>query len=419
MQFFVSPNNVAWLAAVALSTACGPFAPDLPEDNEILDGPIDGLTRTQMRLFITGDEEFSRNFSFSEGVGPIFNATSCTSCHPGDGRGHPEFGFQRFGRQSAGGGFDPLLDLGGPQLQDRSAPGFRAEVLPVEATGVARFMAPSITGLGLVEALDDDTLLALSDPDDSDGDGISGRVHRVPLSEVQATMSGLTDDGRGSRFQTSRGFLIGRFGRKGSNPTLLSQAVSAYHQDMGLTSDFALRDPENPLTGSLGADPVVDPEISSDILFAVTFYLRTLRPPARRNAGDPTVMRGERIFSDIGCAGCHTPTLASGVSDVEALSEREFHPYSDFLLHDLGPQLDDGYAEGDATRAEWRTTPLWGLGLSAEFQGGAMFLLHDGRASSFDAAVGYHGGEASVARDAFEALDARSHDELLAFLRSL
>ena len=165
---------------------------------------------------------------------------------------------------------------------------------------------------------------------------------------------------------------------------------------------------------------MADPEVTSAAVANVVFYLKTLRVPPRRNADDPLVQEGALIFDDIGCASCHVPTLVTGASEIEVLDRKEFHPYTDMLLHDMGPELDDGYTEGSvAETSEWRTAPLWGLGLAAEFQGGQMFLLHDGRANSIQEAVEYHGGEASGARGAFLALTPSQREAIMAFLMSL
>ncbi|RMH11865.1 MAG: hypothetical protein D6701_14430, partial [Gemmatimonadetes bacterium] len=166
------------LPLLALAAGCDIVFPDLPADNEILDAPVDGLTPTQIGVHLAGDEEFGRRFTVEDGVGPIFNATSCDQCHVGEGKGNVLFNLRRFGRQTPD-GFDPMLEFGGPQLQDRAIPGFEPERIPEGVTGVAAFMPPAVTGLGYLEAVDDTTLLRMADPDDTDGDGISGRVQLV------------------------------------------------------------------------------------------------------------------------------------------------------------------------------------------------------------------------------------------------
>lgn len=413
-------HHIILLSQALTLSACHLITPSAPEETTLLDGPIEGLNPTQTHQFLRGDEEFARRLSFTEGLGPIFNATSCDSCHPGDGRGHRELGFMRFGRVGAQGGFDPMFALGGPQLQDRAAPGYLPESLPdTKDLRTSVFLAPAVTGLGLLEAVDDDTLLALADPDDANQDGISGRAHMIPTTPALDELAALADDGQGRRLKHHQGAYIGRFGRKATQINLLHQVISAYVNDMGMTSDFALRDPINPSVGIGDADAAPDPELGSEVIFAVNFYMRTLRPPPRRDPDDPTVKRGERIFSQLGCESCHTPTLTTGEAALGALSRVTFHPYTDLLLHDLGPELDDGYTEGAATSAEWRTTPLWGLGLATDAQGGQPRYLHDGRATTLTQAIELHGGEAQTSRANFRALKADERAALLRFLESL
>ncbi len=405
----------------SLFIACDILVPDLPADNEVLDAPLDGLSAEQLAVHLKGDEEFARRFSPADGVGPTFNATSCDQCHVGEGKGHVIFNLTRFGRMGVD-AFDPLREFGGPQLQDRALPGFLPEQIPASATGASAFMPPAVTGLGFLEAVDDATLLALQDPDDLDGDGVSGRVQLVDASTVISEIADLEIVVLGdspTRGTLVEGKFIGRFGRKASSINLLHQTVNAMLQDMGLTTDIFPRDLLNRQTGNFAEDGVADPEISSSILNSVVFYLKTLREPLRRDEMDPEVVAGETLFGSIGCAGCHLPTLRTGASELLQLSNVAFHPYTDLLLHDMGPELDDGYTEGRALTAEWRTTPLWGVGLSADFQGGQAFFMHDGRALTLTEAIGLHGGEGSASRAAFQALSAEDKDRVLAFLRSL
>lgn len=407
-----------WLALVL--EGCDIFFPDAPPDNELFDAPLEGLTGAQMALHLAGDEEFGRRFTTAEGVGPMFIATSCDVCHPGEARGHPTFDVIRFGRME-GGVFDPMLAHGGPQLQNRAIPGYPAEVIPSEATGVARLTPPSVTGLGFLEAVDDATLWALADPDDADGDGISGRPQLIENSDFIGdiiAMSRLVDGD--TRNIPVNGSYIGRFGKKGVSINLLHQTVGAYMEDMGLTSDLIPDDLTNvQVVGSAGEDTVPDPEITSSVVSNVVFYLRTLREPLRRNETDPDVLAGEQLFEQVNCSSCHVPTLVTGVSNIRQLSEKEFHPYTDLLLHDMGPELDDGFTEGRALTSEWRTPPLWGLGLAEPFQGGRAYYLHDGRANTLDAVIQFHGGEAANSRTSFNALSEQEKQQLIAFLNSL
>jgi CxxC motif-containing protein (DUF1111 family) len=192
---------------------------------------------------------------------------------------------------------------------------------------------------------------------------------------------------------------------------LLQQTASAYSQDIGITSTF---EPVDVHTGL-----AVDPEVSDVTVRDVVFYLQTLKAPIQRNRSDPQVQRGGVVFSELGCGSCHTPTLRTGYSPVTALSNKEIHPYSDLLLHDMGPELDDGYTEGSAATSEWRTPPLWGLGLAPKSQGGQYFLMHDGRARSIDQAIRMHGGEATRSRAGFLLLPEADRRALLTFLESL
>lgn len=408
------------LAGPLALVGCHALLPGAPQDELTLAGPLSGLSGAQLAQHFRGDEEFGRVFGAEDGLGPMFVAPSCETCHPGDGKGHPIFGLTRFGRME-GGRFDGLRQLGGPQLQERSILGYVAEVVPPAATGVARFIPPSVTGLGFLEAVDDLTLLALEDPDDRDGDGISGRVQLVEasssVSEI-AHLDALLDGTQAPRVQVD-GKYIGRFGKKAAAISLLHQTVSAYLEDMGITSELLPNDLVNRQVGGFAADAVPDPEVSSSAVQAVVFYLRTLKPPPRRGSADPRVRSGEQLFSQIGCAQCHLPVLRTGRSSIGPLDRVEFHPYTDLLLHDMGPELDDYYTEGRALTSEWRTAPLWGIGLAERSQGGRGFFLHDGRARSLREAIEFHGGEAAGSRARFRALASDLQEALLAFLRSL
>ncbi len=404
------------LSAIALSifclglVSCELALPDAPAENEVLDGPMEGLSGDQLELFLLGDEAFGEIFTPSSGLGPLFVANSCATCHVGDGKGHPATVLTRFGRWE-GGRFDHLVHLGGPQLQHRAIPGFQPEVIPSEATHSTRLIAPAVTGLGLLEAVPDATLLSLADPDDADGDGISGRVAYVFPPDFFVPQPHHLPD--------SSGRYIGRFGRKAAAIDLLHQTVNAYKQDIGITSDFDLADPFNAQVSNQPVDGVGDPEIPAATVQQVVFYLRTLKAPLPRHGDDPIVLRGRELFLEIGCGDCHKPTLRTGPSPIAALSEVEFHPYTDLLLHDMGPELDDGYTEGAAMPSEWRTPPLWGLGLSPDAQGGQYYLLHDGRARTVEEAILFHGGEGAASREAFQRLTPEDRARLLAFLESL
>ena len=410
------------LAALLGTTACGePLLPGAPDADATLDGPIHGLSGAQLAAHARGDAEFGRTFTHASGLGPMFVATSCSSCHVADGRGHPLFNITRFGRQTSD-GFDPMELVGGPQLQNRAIGGYLAEVMPSGATAVAQFMAPAVTGLGLLEAVDDTTIFALADPDDRDGDGISGRASLIDSSDFIAeivSLGGLLQGSERTRHVPVNGKYLGRFSRKARTINLLHQTVFAYSQDMGVTTDLVPRELLNVQTGAQATDLADDPEATGGVVDAVVFYIRTLRAPPRRNASRPDVVEGEGLFRTVGCASCHVPTLLTGPSEVEPLNRAEIHPFTDLLLHDMGPELDDGYTEGDALPSEWRTTPLWGIGLAERTQGGTAFYLHDGRARTLRDAIRFHGGEAARSRAAFDALTREQQERLLAYLRSL
>ena len=179
----------------------------------------------------------------------------------------------------------------------------------------------------------------------------------------------------------------------------------------GVTSTFLPKSVYNGLE--------TDPEVSTQTVNDVVFYLQTLKAPIQRNPDDVEVMAGKRVFNQINCNGCHKPELKTGFSPIEVLSNKTFYPYTDLLLHDMGADLDDGYTEGNAETNEWRTPPLWGLGLSPNSQGGQYFLMHDGRARSIDAAIKLHGGEAADSRDKYNKLSESERSSLLKFLESL
>jgi len=392
-----------------LAWSCNDLLPDAPESEELLAEPMSDLTNEQVNAHIIGDEKFGETFSEERGLGPVFVSNSCESCHIGDGKGHPITTLTRFGRYEDG-TWDPLTELGGPQQQGRSIENYPPEKIPDEATGVTKLMPPAVTGLGFLEAVPDSTLLALADPNDEDGDGISGRVNLVEAPDFFTPEDHhLQIDGK----------YIGRFGKKASTINLLHQTVVAYKQDMGITSDFDTEDIYNPEVGPSTGDDVDDPEISASTVLSVVFYLQTLKVPPRRNENDPDVQEGREIFDAINCSSCHIPTLKTGESDIGALENRTFHPYSDMLLHDMGNELNDGYIEASDKRSEWRTAPLWGIGLAETTQGGQTFFLHDGRAETLDEAIQLHGGEAAQSRQAYRNLSDEDQQKLITFLESL
>lgn len=406
------------LPAILALAACADRLAPAPDPAQVLAEPLSDLQPEQIAQHLHGDAAFARRFGVADGLGPVFNEPGCEFCHVGDGKGHPLTALKRFGGLNAAGEWSHLPELGGPQLQDRAIAGVRPEAIPPGAY-VTTLLPPNVTGLGYLEAVSDSTLLAMADPDDVNGDGISGRAQWivppdffVPTANHAVTtqsMAGVSDGVQ--RY-------LGRFGRKASAIDLLQQTAGAYVNDIGISSDFFSGDPAAP-GGDFIGDGVADPEIASSEVAAVVFYLQTLKAPPRRNIDDPDVVIGESLFAQVGCAGCHVSTLQTGDSPIAALSQQTFHPYSDLLLHDMGPELDDGYREADELSAEWRTTPLWGLGLQKNSQGGREFYLHDGRATTLPQAIAAHGGEAAASRDAFAALSETEQRQLIAFLYSL
>ena len=370
-----------------------------PKENEVLDGPMANLTSVERARFFRGDAAFTEVFTAEMGLGSIFVSSSCAGCHSGDGKGHLSTMLTRFGQTDSSG--NKFLSLGGPQLQHRALPGFAPESLPAGAA-YSHFVAPAVTGLGLVSNVSDADLMALADPYDANGDGISGVPNWIELPHyLQPKDNAITRNGK----------YIGRFGKKASAYNLLHQTVNAYNQDMGITSVYNLHDVATGLE--------IDPELNTAKLHDLVFYLQTLKAPLPRNQEDPEVGRGKEIFSMIQCAACHVPQLKTSASGIAALSHQVFYPYSDFLLHDMGPGLDDKYTEGTALGSEWRTPALWGLGLSENSSGGQLFLLHDGRARSIEDAILYHGGEAHQSKMNYQNLSSGDKEALLKFLKSL
>jgi CxxC motif-containing protein (DUF1111 family) len=338
--------------------------------------------------------EFERIFSPETGLGPLFNAESCSACHaePASGGGGEivEVHATAFAED---GTCDPLLDAGGPVYQQRvtavlrDALDIEEEPIQSRATAQAIRTTPDVLGFGLLDAVPEETILALADPDDRDGDGVSGRVNRFL-------------DGR-----------VGRFGRKVFIPTLREFNEGAFLIEQGITT------PANPMEGSVagvplpgGVDPTPDPEIDQVAIDSTDAFVRFLAPPSARPL-PRSGRRGRGIFRTIGCADCHVPTLKTGHHLVHALSYRHVDAYTDLLLHDMGPELAD-ICLGEATPSEFRTEPLMGLRFSERF-------LHDGRATSIEEAIRMHGGEGVAARERFEALAESDRQALLEFLESL
>ncbi|MCP9490104.1 MAG: c-type cytochrome [Solirubrobacteraceae bacterium MAG38_C4-C5] len=419
--------------------------------------PLRKLGRLERRAFAVGNSFFNDNWVTApastearDGLGPTFNAQSCSSCHFKDGRGQPPQGPEDPER-----GLLLRLSIPGPdgqprpvpvygsQLQDRAISGVSPEgsvaithvprrgsyadgtrytlLEPRYAIAGAAFgpipadvmtsprVAPPVFGTGLLEAVAEEDIVALADPTDADGDGISGRANRVP-DAASATTSELGPEG---------GTALGRFGWKANVPDVEQQNAQAFHGDIGVTSPlFTDQNCPEGQEGCADAPAGGRPEIDEQRLGRVTFYVRTLAVPARRGVGDPTTTRGEDTFRELGCAACHLPELQTGPSDVPGLSNQAIRPYTDLLLHDMGPGLADGRPDGLASGSEWRTAPLWGIGLTETVNGHTRFL-HDGRARNLEEAILWHGGEAAGAQRRFRALPRDDREALLAFLRSL
>lgn len=395
----------------------------------------------------------------SDGLGPLFNARACQSCHLKDGRGHPPEGttdrtsmFLRLAKAPSNeeeikalADFTKLTindPVYGGQLQDLAVPGLVAEgrmeityqEIPVTFgdgtmaslrkpeysvsnlgygplhpdTTLSPRVTPQMIGLGLLEAIHPSDIVANADPDDKDGDGISGRVSitRDPVTGEKT---------------------IGRFGWKASNVTIRQQSAGAFAGDIGISS------PDVPnsygdctkaqlacLKMPVGVQPRLgDEEAPDPILDLVTFYSQNLAAPARRDYSKPNVLKGKEQFYSLGCVSCHKPKfVTSRNTDNIAQAFQLIWPHTDMLLHDMGEGLADGQQVGSASGQEWRTAPLWGIGLT-ETVNGHTFFLHDGRARNLNEAILWHGGEAQAARDGYLASDALDRRNLISFLESL
>lgn len=368
--------------------------PVIQSDN--FETPFDMLSPGLRATFARGEEAFMKTFSVEEGLGPVFNQVSCVSCHPGNGRGMPDLSLIRFSM-----GHNLMLDMGGPQFQDKAISGAPYEMLPTGVDKSTR-LPPPVFGMGLIENIPVETILSYADETDADGDGISGRPHWVNAADFVPP----TEIGGGT------GKQLGRFGRKASVSSLVQQTATAFQQDMGITNDFLQDEP------STIGDTVPDPEVADSTVIDIVVFMRLLSPPPRGEITEE-VKRGETLFKTIGCASCHVPTMRTGPSPIAALNEVDVPAYSDFLLHDMGEELADNRPDGDATGTEWRTPPLWGTRLVAEFLGGTPFFLHDGRATTLEGAIRPHGGEAQQAKEAFFNLSEAERQAVIAFLQSL
>lgn len=398
----------------------------------------------------------------SDGLGPLYNARGCQNCHLMDGRGHPPranwpkdsatsmflrlsippqtpeqrqlladrrasvipeptYGaqLQNYGVRGhdAEGQMDIAYDDKPVRLHDGAIVKLRRPTYRISGLGYGPLhpdtmlsprVAPQMIGLGLLEAIPEEDIRAAADPGDSDGDGISGRPNEV--------------------WSLAHGRVrLGRFGWKAGNPTVRQQAAEAMDIDLGLSNALFAR-PSGDCTGAqpmcLNAPNGNTPrhgnlEVSAELLDLLTFYTQNLAVPVRRKHDDARVLRGKALFQSLNCAGCHRgPYTTGAVPDQPHLSGQKIWPYTDLLLHDMGEDLADRRPEGAADGREWRTPPLWGIGLTQIVSGHTQFL-HDGRARSLEEAILWHGGEAAAAQNGYAALTRRDRDALLAFLKSL
>jgi len=410
-----------------------------------------GLNSSEELLFFVGNSFFSQNWvsapastTARDGLGPTFNGRTCSSCHFKDGRGRaPEYPGElqtgyliRLSRPGTNENGGPLGDVNyGGQFQDQAIQGVTKEgsfiisyeellgefpdgmpyslrkpsiqftelnygELPSDIMTSAR-VGQQVYGMGLLEAISESDILALSDENDSDQDGISGRPNYV--------------------YDVSQNAIaLGRFGWKANQPNVTQQTADAFHGDMGITTDLFINEncptpqiecSESPNGGS--------PEIPEDDLDKVVLYVSNLAVPGRRNHTDQEVLQGKEIFNSIGCGACHQPSFTTGSHPVFGhLSNQKIWPYTDLLLHDMGEGLTDERPDFLASGSEWRTPPLWGIGLIETVNGHTNFL-HDGRARNLTEAILWHGGEAELAASSFKSLNTEDREAILSFLNSL
>jgi CxxC motif-containing protein (DUF1111 family) len=399
--------GATFLVTVAsITTSCQKVFPEMINPDNSVCGPIT-LSNSQTLLFSAGNDQFFANRDASTGLGPYFVATSCGACHSSDNRGHPFTILTRFGQTDSTG--NKFLAEGGPQLGSFCLPGYTPEQIPPGATST-KLIAPITAGVGFLEAVPDSEIIAMADANINNPDGVRGHPNYSTIPSDIPTLYGA--------IPRPGGKYICRFGRKASVYSLLQQVALAYNHDMGITSTYMPYNPYNYLDMSQPTAQTV-PEVDNTTLESVVFYVTALQTPNQRNTTDPNVIAGNNLFVKIGCETCHKQTLTTGYSQIAGLAYQTFSPFTDLLVHDMGPGLDDGYTEGDAKTSEWRTAPLWGLGLAPGVQGGSYYLLHDGRAHSIEQAIEMHGGEAAVSATRFKNLSATQQSQLVTFLKSL
>lgn len=458
---------VLLLAVGVLLAACGATsewdASDLVADDRLAgDATVTALTtnafglpnptlsNADRRRFELGDSFFTQPWvqapastEARDGLGPQFNANSCAACHVKDGRAEPPTDDEDTPglllRLSVPGrgphdGPRPHPVYGG-QLQDHALPSRSAEGTivisrtteagayadgtpyelerpryevvdwrdgqPKERLLVSPRIAPQVIGVGLLEAIGEADIRAAADPDDADGDGISGRVNEVWSPTMQRE-------------------ALGRFGWKANVARLADQTAGAFNGDIGITSSVQPEEEDCEFSPLVCEGDVRggEPEIDDERFGNVVFYTQTLAVPAMRDHDTEAVEQGAGTFVALNCVACHTPVQRTGDHEVAVLDDQRIRPYTDLLLHDMGPDLADGRRDFAASGSEWRTPPLWGIGLVEAINGHTRFL-HDGRARSLEEAILWHGGEAETARDGFRELEADERAALIAFLESL
>lgn len=382
--------------------------------------PLPNLSPAELARFLAGKASFEEVEGISDGIGPVFNDISCAKCHDGMATGGGSDVLSvRFGTRENG-TFDPLFDLGGPTIQSKGIGPiddieFVGETVPQQATIVAKRRATQVFGFGLVDAVPDSTLESLALWQEFTSPDTAGRPNFV------------TD------LRTGK-YRVGRFGWKAQLASLYDFSGDAYKDEMGITvagfstrnqpgvitpffpgDDGRLLSEENAPQGDVGLldyNPLNGPnEPDDEDLILFTDFMTFLAPPPAVTDNSPSTRRGIRTFEDIGCADCHVPTLRTGAHASRALRSKEFHPYSDFLLHDMG-SLGDGIEQGIASGSEMRTAPLWGLRTQPAF-------LHDGRAATIEEAILAHDGQGKKASDRFRRLAKKKRQDLLEFLGSL
>lgn len=414
--------------------------------SQALKSAMTDLSARQQQVHDKGDAIFDQVFvappaKLFTGLGPVFNNISCVNCHRNDGQGFPTLGSSNSGmlmRISV----DGTDDFGGPkaapgfgvQLQDQAVFGAVPEAkvnitytdMPVvypdgsvvtlrkpnytltnpytalpAAYMLSPRLAPPLIGMGLLENIPEQTILSFVDEGDKNGDGITGKANYVY-------------DGYTKRRE------LGRFGAKANTSTIALQVATAYQQDMGVTSymvpvESAAGQPQmNAVTGD------VQPELVDSLLNYVTYYVQTLNVPARRDVLDADNKRGEALFHQVNCAACHRSTIQTAANASVGLKSERIHPYTDMLLHDMGTDLADNRPDFLATGKEWRTAPLWGVGLLIKTNSnGIAYYMHDGRARTMEEAILWHGGEAEKSKEAFMDLPRADRDRVVKFLQSL